>query len=113
MRESNILVSFGSGPAFVNCLHDFFGPPHCIRDCAHCRRNSFPAIELCQLPRGEDTGRNQQHAFAALVHPGGIIAYSFFVRLIAPGQKNHTCKITCKEPVLAVLQRAGEVPNGV
>jgi hypothetical protein len=23
-------------PAFVNCLHDFLGPPHRIRDCAHC-----------------------------------------------------------------------------
>ena len=41
------------------------------------------------------------------------LAYSLFVRLLAPEQENHTCKITCKKPVLAVLQRTGEVPNGV
>jgi hypothetical protein len=26
---------------------------------------------------------------------------------------NHTCKITCKKPVLAVLKRTGVVPDGV
>ena len=29
------------------------------------------------------------------------------------GQKNHPCKITCKKPVLAVLQRTRAAPDGV
>ncbi|HVO64751.1 MAG TPA: hypothetical protein VMT53_27765 [Terriglobales bacterium] len=33
------------------------------------RRNSFPAIELCQFSRSEDTRRDQQRALAALIHP--------------------------------------------
>jgi len=49
-----------SGPPFVNRLHDFLRPPHRIRDCADRRRNSFAAIELCQLPRSENTRRDQR-----------------------------------------------------
>ena len=40
-----------------------------------------------------------------------ILAYSPFVRLVAPGKENHTRKITCKRRVLAVLQRTREVPR--
>ena len=56
------------GPAFVNRLHDFLGPPHSVCDCAHSCRNSFSAIKLSELAGGEDTRRDQQHAFAAFVH---------------------------------------------
>ena len=42
-----------------------------------------------------------------------ILTLSSFVRLMDSRQKNHTCKITCKNPVLAVLQRTGEVPDGL
>ena len=69
-----------SGPAFVNRPHDFLSPPDRIRDCAHGRRNSLPALELCQLSCSEDTCRNQQHAFAALVHAESL-SVSLFVRL--------------------------------
>jgi hypothetical protein len=66
------------GPPFVNRLHDFLRPPHRIRDCADRRRNSFAAIELRQLTRSEDTRRDQQHAFAALVHNRDIIMFAFY-----------------------------------
>jgi hypothetical protein len=42
-----------------------------------------------------------------------ILALSSFVRLEDSGQENHTCKITCKDPVLAVLQRTRAVPDGL
>ena len=49
-------------------------------DCAHRRRDSFPAIELGELRRRQDTCRYQQHAFAALVHVRSL-SCSLFVRL--------------------------------
>src|SRR5450631_3372869 len=42
-------LSSVSGPAVINRLHDFLGPAHRVRNCTHCRRDSFPAIELSQL----------------------------------------------------------------
>lgn len=65
-------------PAFVNRLHDFFGPTYCISDGAQRRRNAFPAVKLCQLAGSEDTRRDQQHALAALVHIDRL-SYSLFV----------------------------------
>jgi hypothetical protein len=65
------------GPAFVNRLHDFLGPPHRIRDCAHCSGNSFPAIELCQLARRQDTRRYQQHALPPLVQWEAVYYFRF------------------------------------
>jgi hypothetical protein len=69
-----------SRPPLVNRLHDFLGPPHRIRDCAHGRRNSLPTLKLCQLARSEDTRRDQQYAFAALVHAESLSDW-LFVRL--------------------------------
>jgi len=46
-------------------------------DCAHGRRNSFPAIELCQLAGGEDTRCDQQHTLPALVHAKQFIIFAF------------------------------------
>ena len=34
-------------------------------------------------------------------------------RLLGLRAGNHTCKITCKKPVLAVLKRTGAVPDGL
>jgi hypothetical protein len=51
-------------PAFVNCLHDFLGPPHRLCDRADCRWNSLrgaeairarPAADILPL-RGDITG---------------------------------------------------------
>ena len=53
------------------------GPPHRVRDCAHGRRNSLPAVELCQLSRSENTRRDQKYTFAALIHAGQFIIFSF------------------------------------
>jgi hypothetical protein len=48
------------------------GTAFVIGNRAHCRRNSFPAIELSELSRSEDTRRNQEHAFAVLVHRSAL-----------------------------------------
>jgi len=68
------------GPSVVNGLHDFLGPPHRVCDCTDSRWNSFPAIKLCQLAGSEDTRRDQQHPFAALVHAESL-SLSLFVCL--------------------------------
>ena len=43
---SGVDTSSTSGPAVINRLHDFFGPPNRVRDCAHSRRNTLASIEL-------------------------------------------------------------------
>jgi len=42
-----------SRPSFINRLHNFFGPPHRVRDCADSRRNPLPAVKLGELACGE------------------------------------------------------------
>ena len=84
------------GPSFVNRLHEFLGPTHRVRNCAQGCRNSFPAIELCQFARSEDTRRDQQHAFAALVH---VEEFSFFAfcsprALLGLYMNRRRCEIT-------------------
>jgi len=95
------------GPAFVYRLHDFLGPPHRVRDCTDCRRNSLPAIKLSKFSGSEDTGRDQQHAFAALVHRSSL-AVSLFVRYrrTTPQETSpvvYTCGIAGDREVYAVL----------
>src|ERR1022692_2426262 len=68
MPSKSAGISPASGPAFVNRLQNFLGPPHRVCDCAYGRRNSLPAIKLRELAGSENARRNQQHAFAALVH---------------------------------------------
>jgi hypothetical protein len=78
--------------AFVNGLHDFLGPPHRVCDCAHCYRNSLPALELCQLAGRENTRRDQQNAFAAFLQVRSL-SFSCFVRLRRKINR-HRCEIT-------------------
>ena len=81
-----------SRPSFINRLHNFFGPPHRVRDCVNCRRNSFPAIKLSEFAGSEDTCRDQQHALAGLVHTGNL-PISLFVRYTVK-MSRHRCEIT-------------------
>jgi hypothetical protein len=65
------------GPAFVNRLHDFLGPPHCVCDCAHSCRNSFSAVKLSELAGGEDTRCDQQHTLPPLVQWEAVYYFRF------------------------------------
>ena len=75
------------GPALVDFTHDFFRAARILA-----------AINSTRLrPSSTST----------------ILALSLFVRYTKSRQENHTCKITCKNLVLAVLWRPREVPDGL
>jgi hypothetical protein len=98
------LGSAASRPPLINRLHDFLGPPHCVPDCAHGRRNSLSAIKLRQLAGSKNTRRDQQYALAAFVHVESL-ANLLFVRLQDTG--NHPILPYRPLPFLGVV--AGQI----
>lgn len=65
------------GPALVNRLHNFFGPPHRVRDCADGRRNSLTAIKLHELAGSKDTLKSTRLRASSTADS---LSYSLFLR---------------------------------
>jgi hypothetical protein len=65
-------------PTLVDGLHDLLCPYHSIFNRCYRGRDPIASLEIRKFSRSEDARRNEQNAFAALVH-NGILAYSLYV----------------------------------
>jgi hypothetical protein len=70
----------------------------------------LPPSNCASLRAARMLAADQQHAFAALIHVRDFIIF-VFCSPMRFGQKNHTCKGTCRKPVSPVLRPTGDVPN--
>ena len=63
----------------INLLHDPLCPAHAIRYGSYGSGNPRSAVVLRQLPSREDTGGDQEHALATLIHFRSL-ARSLYIR---------------------------------